>query len=214
MIDFYVPTLTEYNTATARKLAVQIRAIDSFDGIAQWDREAAEELERMRSALASLGQKVHDTSQALEQAQRNHKAKSFFARLFADRSEEKRLSAEQARLTLERQQFEQLVDGLEGAVDFTPNSPEDLKDLLREIRLKKKELQAEKKAVSTQVTQIRAEARQQTAYTSPGKYGTSDRRQIRLSKESALQPHETQKAALDRQIVRLDRAAAWLERFK
>jgi hypothetical protein len=64
------------------------------------------------------------------------------------------------------------------------------------------------------MTAIRVEARQQTAVATPGKYGKWDRRQIRLNKEAALQPHENEKAAFDRQIIKLDRIMAWLERFK
>ena len=86
--------------------------------------------------------------------------------------------------------------------------------MLTEFRQRRKELQIEKRSLDSQMTGIRVEARRKTAYTDPGKSGTWSRRQIRLEKEAALGPHETEKAGVVRQIVYLDRLITWLERFK
>lgn len=37
---------------------------------------------------------------------------------------------------------------------------------------------------------------------------------IRLDKEAAVKPHENARAQLDRQILVIDRAIHWIERFK
>jgi len=107
-----------------------------------------------------------------------------------------------------------LASQLEAAIDFTPDTPNDLKELLKECRQRKKELQAERKAVGAEITAIRVGARQRTATVTPGEHAKEERRQITVAKELALRPHENQKADLERQIVALDRTIAWLERFK
>jgi len=58
------------------------------------------------------------------------------------------------------------------------------------------------------------EARQQTANTNYGNTGKGDRRRIRMNKESALQPQEGQKAAIERQVRELDQTINWLEKFE
>jgi hypothetical protein len=85
--------------------------------------------------------------------------------------------------------------------------------LLEECKQQKKELQTEKKAVNAQMSSIRVEARQQTANTNYGKYGKGDRLRIRLNKEAALKPQESQKTGIERQITNLDQLIVWLERF-
>jgi chromosome segregation ATPase len=204
----------EYNTANAGLLATEIGNLRTFDQIAEWDKKATAEIEAMRSISGTVEGKLQNIALALAQEKQAHESKSFFARLFDGRNEQKRLLVEQARLTRERTQIENLIDQFEAAIDFTPNSMDDLKELIKECKRRKKELQTEKKAISTQMTSIRVEARQQTASTVSGKYGSWDRRQIRLNKEAALRPHETQKAAIERQIIKLDQIVIWLERFK
>lgn len=214
MIDIEVPLLKEYDTDNARRIASEIKGLRTFDDIGEWDKQASDEIERIRSAIETIERKVRQVALNLEQAKKTNDAKSFLVRLFSSRNDEKSLRAEQTRLLGEKSQLEELGDRMQAAIDFTPDSPEDLKELLKEIRVRKKELQADKKAVSAQMSQIRVEARQQTADSVPGKYGKWDRRRIRLAKEEALKPQESQKAALERQIIRLDQVVAWLERFK
>ncbi len=214
MIDIEVPLLKEHDTSNVRQLVSDLKGLHNFDDIAQWDKRTTDEIDHIRSTIRSVEAKQQQVNQNIEQARRNHLAKPFLARLFSSRQEEKQLATEQVRLTREKSLLEELADQLEAAIDFTPDSPDDLKELIKECRQRKKELQAEKKAVSAQMTAIRVDARQKTATTASGKYGKWDRRRIRLDKEAALGPREDQKAALERQIVNLDRTVAWLERFK
>lgn len=214
MIDIQVPALKEYNTASARVLATEIRNLCTFEEIAEWDKKATTEIGVMHSASETIEGKLRNVIQALAREKQAHEAKSFFVRWFDGRIEQKRLLGEHARLSSEKVQVENLVDQFEAAIDFTPNSKDDLKELIKECKQRKKELQTEKKAISAQMSSIRVEARQQTANTISGKYGTWDRRRIRLNKEAALGPHETEKAAIERQIIKLDLIIVWLERFK
>ncbi len=214
MIDIHIPASLEYNTANASLLATAIKNLQSFDEIAEWNKKAMAEVEVMHSILSSIEGKQPTALQALSLEQQEHEAKSFLTKLFDTRKEQKRWLAEQSRLVREKAQIENLIDQFESAIDFTPDSLDELKELIEECKQQKIELLTEKKAVNAQMSSIRVEARQQTDNTNYGKYGKGDRRRIRLNKESALRPQETQKAAIQRQIIKLDQIIIWLERFK
>jgi len=214
MIDIEIPWLNEYDTANARQLIADLNTLRNFEEMARWDRRVADEVEHIRAAVRSVEAKRQQAGQSLVQVRRNHEAKPFLARLFSSRHEEERLAAEEPRLRREGQRLAELASQLEAAIDFTPDTPKDLKELLKECRQRKKELQAEKKAVSAQMTAIRVGARQRAATVTPGTQAKEDRRQISLAKESALRPHESEKADFERRVVALDRTIAWLERFK
>ena len=214
MIDIQVPALKEYNATNANSLATEIKNLRNLDEIAEWDKKATAEIEIMRSSLRAIEGKQQNITQSLALEKQEHEAKPFLSKLFDGRKEQKRLLAEQTRLASESTKIENLIDQFETAIDFTPDSPDDLKELIKECKQRKKELQTEKKAVSAQMTSIRVEARQRNANTISGKYGKWDRRSIQLNKESALKPHESEKASIERQIIQLDRIIVWLERFK
>jgi chromosome segregation ATPase len=213
MIDIHVPASLEYKTANASLLANELKNMRSFDEIAGWNKKAMAEVEVMHSILSAIEEKQQKVTRVLSQEQQEHEARPFLTKLFAWRKEQKRWLAEQSRLAREKAQIENLIDQFESAIDFTPDTLDDLKELIIECKGQKEELQKEKKAVNAEMSSIRVDARQQTANTNYGNYGKGDRRRIRLNKESALRPQESQKVAIERQITKLDQIIIWLERF-
>jgi hypothetical protein len=214
MIDIQIPVSNEYNTANANSLAKEITNLHSFDEAADWSKKAISEVETMHNVLRTIEGKQQTVAQALLRENQEHEAKSFLARSLDGRKEQRRWLAEQSRLKTETAKIDNLIKQFESAIDFIPKSPNDQKELIKECKQKKKELQTEKKAVNVQMTSIRVDARQQRATALSGKIGSSQRRSIRLNEENALRPQENQKAAIDRQIVNLDQIIIWLERFK
>ena len=213
MIDIHIPASLEYNTANASLLATAIKNLHSFDEIAEWNKKAMAEVEVMHSILRAIEGKQPTAIRGLSQEQKEHEAKSFLTKLFDGRKEQKRWLAEQSRLAREKAHIESLIDQFEAVIDFTPDTLDELKVLIEECKKQKTELLAEKKAVNAQMSSIRVDARQQTANTNYGNYGKGDRRRIRLNKESALRPQESQKTAIERQVTELDQIITWLERF-
>jgi chromosome segregation ATPase len=214
MIDIHVPASLEYNTANASGLATALKNLHSFDEIAEWNKKAAVEVEAMHPILKAIEEKQQKVTRILSQEQQEHEAKPFLNKLFGGRKEQKRWLAEQSRLAREKAHIESLMDQFKSVIDFMPGSLDKLKELLEECKQQKSELLVEKKAVNTQISSIRGEARQQTANTNYGEYGKGDRRRIRLNKESALRPQESQKSAIGRMITELDQTINWLERFQ
>ncbi len=214
MIGFDVPTLAEYDTSHTRQLISQIEGLHSFGDVALWKAQVTEALQSIRAAIKATDLRLQQTDRDIQQVKSNRQDKPVLARLFSGRQEEKRFLAEKSRLTHENSQLQELVDQIEAAIDLAPDSPEDLKNLLKECWQRKKELQIRKKAANAEMRVISVEARQQTATTVAGKYGQGNRRRIRLAKEKALEPYEEEKATLDRQMIKLEQTMTWLERFK
>jgi chromosome segregation ATPase len=214
MINIHIPASLEYNTANASLLATALKNMQSFNEIAEWNKKAEAEVETMHSILKVIEGKQQKVIQVLSLEQQEHEAKSFITKLFDGRKEQKRWFVEKSRLAREKAHIENLIDQFESAIDFTPDSLDELRKLLEECKQQKIELLTEKKAVNAHMSSIRVEAKQQTANTNYGKYGKGDRRRIRLNKESALRPQESQKAAIERQIIRLDQLIIWLEKFE
>jgi hypothetical protein len=214
MIDIHIPASLEFNTANASLLASELKKLHSLAGAAEWEKKAAAEVQALHAILKTIEEKQAKVTQVLLQDQQEHAAKPVFAKLFDLRKEQKRWQAEQARLGREKAHMEALIEQFESAIAFTPETAEDLQALIKESKQQKEELLTEKKAINEQMSSIREEARQQTANTNYGNYGKGDRRRIRLNKESALRPQESQKAAIQRQVRELDQTIDWLEKFE
>jgi hypothetical protein len=79
-------------------------------------------------------------------------------------------------------------------------------------------LQAQKKEISSNMRAVRESARTQNTHASISLLGltghtAAQRRRIRHNKEAALKPHESERDAIERQIVLLDKQIRWAERF-
>ena len=214
MIEIHIPASLEYNTANASLLATDLKNLNSIDGVAEWNKKATAEVEELHSILKTIAGKQEKASQVLSQDQQEYEAKPFFNKLFDIRKEQKRWLAESSRLAREKAHIEALIEQFESAITFMPKNLDDLKAKIKECKQQKEELLTEKQAVYDQMSSIRVEARQQTANTNYGNYGKGDRRRIRLNKESALRPQESQKAAIKSQVKELDQVIIWLERFE
>ncbi|MTJ50517.1 hypothetical protein [Dolichospermum sp. UHCC 0259] len=113
-----------------------------------------------------------------------------------------------------------IVEKLQECIDFTPNSIKEQKILLKELKQQKKELQLKKRELTANMRSIQADSRSRSIYAGRSFLGIYDsklaahkRRRIRYQKEEALRPSEDIKAAIDRQILQIDKDILWVERF-
>ena len=101
------------------------------------------------------------------------------------------------------------MEELEAPIDKTPNSPEEQKEMARELKLVKKDLTLKKREANEAMRQIRADARQQSAQVGAGlsaMFSTPRSRRwsrmgIRLEKEAGVAPHESLRAQVERQLL-------------
>jgi len=176
---------------------------------------------KLTKGVAALDKSILHASAALEQEKQELGQESFFRRHFGAHKSHEASGARLLDLRQRKAQLDSLAQKLHTAIDSTPRSAEEKSLLVKELRLRKKELQAEKREASAAMTSIRKEARVESVHAGKtwlGLYDSSlaaaQRRAIRYAKEAALNPHEDSKAAIERQIAQVERDILWLERFQ
>ena len=204
-----------------KALMNEYKGLLTFEQVASWDQRASAEVEQIANAIREADAKRADASRRLEQTKQERAEQNFIARLFSSQKIEKSLDRLIQQFIEYKTSLEGLAAQLQESIDFTPNSPEEQASLIKELRQRKKELQLEKREVAAAMKAVRDDARQRSAragqalggliYSS--KVAASERRGIRYAKEAAVRPHEDAKAAIERQLVQVDRDILWAEKF-
>jgi len=214
-----------YDDKNFNRLISECKSLTTFSAIASWDKEAQLEIERILKVIPGLDTEISRQRQAIEKYKQSQSEKSFVARLFNSNKEEKESEQLIEKYNQYKIALDTMASQLQESIDFTPNTLEDQKALLKELRQRKKELQVEKRAAAAAMKAIRADARQEGVHAGivdgffGGRYydsktGAAERRQIRFAKEAKLGPHESIKASIDRQLIQIDRDIIWAEKFK
>lgn len=217
-----VPALAAFDEARARELLRRSDSLSTFDDVNAWDSAAEAEVAKIRAYLAKLDDFERSLGEIEQRARTLRAQRPLLKRVFARAPWKRDARARRNFMKAARLKLPDLVDELQALIDKTPNSREEQQEMLKELRLVKKELNAEKRQVNEAMRQIRTDARQQGAKVGSGlglflSTSTSrrlDRMSIRLGKEAALSPHEDAKGALERQLLVVERALLWVERFK
>ncbi|MDO8972164.1 MAG: hypothetical protein Q7U74_15830 [Saprospiraceae bacterium] len=210
-----------YDDKNFGKLMSDFKALATFSAIASWDSQAQIEIERTLRVIQDLDVETSRQTQVLDNIKQSKSEKSFVGRLFGGNKEEKEALQLVEKYNQYKATLGNMATQLQESIDFTPNTPEEQKILLKELRQRKKELQVEKREIAATMKAVRTDARQQSAQAGrvlgvfyDSKIATYERRSVRYSKESTLRPHEDAKAAIDRQLVQSDRDILWAEKFK
>jgi hypothetical protein len=208
-----------YDDKDARALLAEFENLRTFAAATDWDSRAGSEVERIVSVIRQLdGERGRLQSEA-QQAERDKADKSLVGRLFSGRGRAKEIEQELAKYQNYRVALQALAERLQEQVDTTPNDAAERATLLKEYKAAKKELQLTKRELGVHMRAISTEARQRSAAASDFSiFGTkvmaSERRAIRRQKEAVLAPSEDAKAAIERQLIKLDRQIVWAERFE
>src|SRR5581483_8593120 len=155
---------------------------------------------------------IQNQAKVLAKAKWNFQQQSIFKRLFANHDSEDKISNRLSYFHQRKMRLLQMVSELQEAIDFTPNTPAEKEILVKELRYRKKELQAQKREESEAIASIRNEARVQSVNAGKSWLGFYDsslasdqRRDIRYAKEAALKPYEDTKAAIARQLIKIEK---------
>jgi hypothetical protein len=194
----------------ANLLLISADEIRTFEQVARWDAAAGAHAERIQAFLLA-------TAQFCEFAHAKADACAAAEWAAAERTREQlRLAQSEVREADLEQRYETLVE----FIDLTPNDKKEQTALLRELRAEKKEMTARKREARADIAAVRREGRSRSIEAGVGVWTTYDRRvaaaerrSIRRAVEAAVQPHESEVAAIDRQILALDRRIAWVQRF-
>jgi hypothetical protein len=210
-----------YDDNNFHKLMADLKTLSTFDGVTDWDKQAQAEIERAVQAIQYLDNEIAENKKAIDQAKQAKSDKSFLGKLFSDDKEEKESAQKIEKYLGYQKLLNNVAVQLQESIDFTPNSPDEQKNLLKELKQRKKELQLSKREIAAAMKEMRTDARQQSAdagrtfggafYSS--KMAAVERRHIKYAKEAALQPHESAKASVDRQLLQVERDIIWAEKF-
>lgn len=215
------PAVPSFDLSRAKGLLGQLDVISSFSEVAAWDRSADQEIRNIAAhehALESFAQTLDAFEAGCKAA---HAKQPLFRWLFTSYEHKPWIREMRKSIQDQQRQLPQLADSLQAAMDKTPNSRDEQRVLLAELKQARKRLNQEKRELNQAMTGIRVSARQRSAAVGTGfdlLFSTSRSRRlnrlaIRLSKEAALAPRENAKAAIDHQINIIDRTILWVEKF-
>jgi hypothetical protein len=226
-MDASTTTVVRYDDGNYTQLLQGFESLTTFAAAVDWDVRAQIEVERIADVLRQLEQSIGEQKEAQERVKQAHAQKSFFQRTFGGRDEEREIAKRLEQWGGFQDRLGDMTDKLQESMDFTPTSKEEQRALIKELRQRKKELQLEKREVNLEMRAIRDKSRASSVKSDAnlmgfrlGSGGTTSkvaawqRRQNRYSRQAALRPHEDAKAAIERQIVEVDKNILWAERFK
>jgi len=197
----------------------------TFANVESWDQRANIEVKKLVDLIEESNKRKDGALQKLEQVNKERAEKNIVNRLFSGKSQENYLTQLIQQHDNYRTSLEHLASQLQEAIDYTPNSLTEQKSLVKELKLQRKEIQVKKREIAATLKAIRTGARTKSAnagisksifsvYTYDPKLAAAQRRGIRFQREAALHPHEDEKAAIERQLMQIDRDIYWAEKFK
>lgn len=215
-------TSIQYNDDNYLALMAEFKTLSTFAAVASWDGRAQAEVGHLIEFIQELESEVTEQTATLAARKKAREEKSFFKRLVSSKGEEEKLAKQIEQNQSSMQTLENLANTLTEAIIFSPNDVAEQKALVSEFKQRKKELQLEKKELAAEAKAIRAQAQQASVGAGrtfflglyDSKLASRERRSIRYKKESMLRPHENAKAAIERQLLQVERDILWAERFK
>ncbi len=196
-----------------RALMTEHKSLSTFAAVTDWATRARIELETVVSVIRQLEAELSGRKQILEDTQNARAEKSMIGRML---SSDKAVKEARRRVARDEQVIRSLraiATELQGRIDLSPNSREEQEALLKELRLRKKNLQLQKKEVTITTKSIPEEARQQSAVSGRGKWASLARLDIRYPRGVRLLPDENKRQAMERQLLQVERDILWLERL-
>jgi hypothetical protein len=216
----YVPSALEANMLEKHQQALdiassmqmvlhEVKNIETFADIDRWDSKAEKYVQGIELLSSEISNILSDCESKLALGVQTS-------------SEKSNLLALCSKLATTIERLDKTREALELAIDFTPNTPQEAKELIKDLKLMKKELALEKKEVALEMKAVSVEARQRNAKIGTSYYQSSTTRRmdrssrirLRLQKEAALFPHENQKMLIDRQILDIDKNILWIEKLR
>lgn len=196
-------------------------ALATYEDVSSWDNIAKVYLRELDNELRRCEDQNRLLLRQRADADAAHRGKSLIARAFGT-SPVAKIQVTIDDLARHIDKLSQLLELIQANIDFSPNDPQSKKEVIQELRLRKKALQLEKREIAHGMQALRVEARQMSATANTslagllgGRKGTALQRQaIRRSKESAIAPHEQEKARIEWELMTIDKMILWVERIR
>ncbi len=198
-------------STTLDTLLTEIEDLHSYERAEALLPQVKSELEHLQSLVRALDVEVLQASQALK-TYKTEKRSGMFGKLFNSK-EEAELNAKVEEVRSQRESLHASLRRLQDVLDYTPQTPLERDCILRELRLRKKGLQEQRREI-TQVAYGPRLRRVETVALPEGVNPQAfERRKARYARESERLPGEDDESALHRQLAQVESALQWVEAF-
>ena len=192
-------------------LLTEIEDLHGYENVESLLPQVKSELEHLQSLVRSLDVEVLKATQALKTF-RNEKHPGVLGKLFNSK-EEANLTAKVEEVRRQREDLHTSLQRLQIVSDYTPRSSLERDCILKELRLRKKGLQEQRREI-TQVAYGPRLRRMDSIALPPGVDPLAfERRKARYARETERLPGEDAEAALHRQLDQVEEAIRWAEHF-
>lgn len=194
--------------------------LHTFSDSQNWISDVSALIRLFRNSIDDITKFKNNEIQLLENAIKARKEKSFFSKIIASKSDEKKHEEIILEMETIESGTESVIDLLNTLVEKTPISKEQQKEMLDSLKILKKELSLEKKTVNESIRLINAKARKNIASLTGLRRGTVgeiariQRRQARLQKEIQLVPEEEKKRIINEKTLEIEKEILWVAHFK
>jgi hypothetical protein len=221
------------------EVAASLDELTKYDSVATWHEKATEKQNAIKAAMLDIDEEMRPLDEEfagleseLVRAEADFKHQPLLKRVFGKHDSE---AAVKARIGVLQEQAKKLrsnkaqllvfstriQDFINYASEFAPKTPGEKSTILKKLRLKKKELQSQKRETTAAMTAIRQEARVKSAGAGKTWIGLYDsglaadqRRWIRSDKEASLSPLESSREGIEAQLIAIDKRVIFVERFE
>lgn len=192
-------------------LLTEIEDLHSYESAEALLPQVKSELDHLQSLVRALDVEVLQASQALKTF-KTQKGTGMFGKLFNGK-EETVLSAKVEEVRSQREALHASLQRLQDVVDYTPRTPLERDCILKELRLRKKGLQEQRREITQVAYGPRLRRTESVALPEGVDPVAFERRKARYAREGERLPGEDVEAALHRQRAQVESALQWVEAF-
>jgi len=192
-------------------LLTEIEDLHSYESAEALLPQVKSELEHLQSLVRALDVEVLQASQALK-IFKTEKRSGVLGKLFNGK-EETVLNAKVEEVRSQREALHASLQRLQDVVDYTPRTPLERDCILKELRLRKKGLQEQRREITQVAYGPRLRRTESVALPEGVDPVAFERRKARYAREGERLPGEDVEAALHRQRAQVESALQWVEAF-
>jgi vacuolar-type H+-ATPase subunit I/STV1 len=210
---------TQVMQSRISELIARHKTINHFEQGDPWKRDAQAVIPDLEQLIERLRLFISTQEVELAELQAARSELSVTKKLFTSRKDEKSIEADIAAAREAIDADERTIAMLHAAMDSIPSGKLERKEMLKALKSLKKQLTAEKRAINQQIRAIKVKASLDLAQWkgvtkgTVGKAARHQRASIRLMKKAQLEPQETARAAVKRQINEVNQRIKWVSNF-
>lgn len=207
-------------TNSLSELMTRYKSLCSFQEVHQWKADARALIKLYEDLKGNLEMASSREKEYLALAEKKRNELPFLKRMTASQQEANIRKSNISRLEQVIAQIPEHISSLVSLSEQLPDNKLQQKQLIKDLKNKKDDLNLKKKTVNENMRLIRTQARKDTAYYAGarggtyGKIATMQRASITQRKENDLAPNEQVKAKIEELLITIDQRIIYLSRIE